>query len=206
MDLTGRPQSHLARSADMAVVLIDVQPRFVDGMHGDTEPVLARLEQLLIICEWFELPVLATFEEPVAEKGRLPDRLQSKWPAGGVTVTKQSYGIAGEPDIVSALDQLGRSRLVVAGAETDVCVLQSVLGLIELGYEVFLLEDCLFSSEPHAGPAVARMRSAGAIPGTYKTLFYELLQTDDPLAWQDQQARATQRGFVAPESLPPSAT
>ena len=83
------------------------------------------------------------------------------------------------------------------------CVLQSVLGLIGLGYEVFLLEDCVFSSEPHTDPAVTRMRSAGAIPCTYKMLFYELLQTDDPLAWQDQQARATQHGFVAPESLPP---
>ena len=203
MDSPGRPQSRLARPADTAVVLIDVQPRFVDGMHGDAEPVLARLEQLLIICEWFELPALATFEEPVAEKGRLPDRLESKWPAGGTTFNKRSYGLTGEPEIVSALEQIGRRRLIVAGAETDVCVLQSVLGLIGLGYEVFLLEDCVFSSEPHTDPAVTRMRSAGAIPCTYKMLFYELLQTADPLAWQDQQARATQHGFVAPESLPP---
>ena len=203
MDSIGRPQRRLARPADTAVVLIDVQPRFVDGMHGDAEPVLARLEQLLIICEWFELPALATFEEPVAEKGRLPDRLESKWPAGGTTFNKRSYGLTGAPEIVSALEQIGRRRLVGAGAETDVCVLQSVLGLIGLGYEVFLLEDCVFSSEPPPDPAVTRMRSAGAIPCTYKMLFYELLQTDDPLAWQDQQARATLHGFVAPESLPP---
>jgi len=182
-----------------------VQPRFLDTMHAAAEPVLARLEQLLIICEWFELPVLATLEEPVAEKGPLDNRLARHLPDSAVTFTKQCYGIANEPKIVAGLEQLGRPRLAVAGSETDVCVLQSVLGLIELGYEVFLLEDCVFSSEPNTGPAVARMRQAGAVSCTYKMLYYELLRTDDPQAWSEQQSQATSRGFVAPESLPPLA-
>mgnify|MGYP006102034467 CR=1 FL=1 len=205
MNSTDITQSHLARPGDLAVVLIDVQPQFVESMHGAAEPVLARLEQLLIICEWFQLPVLATLEEPIDRKGQLHDRLQPFLPPTAVTATKQSYAISGEPRIVDALAQLERPRLVVAGSETDVCVMQSVLGLIELGYDVFLLEDCLFSSESHTDPAVARMRQAGAIPCTYKMLFYELLGTDDPLAWQTQQEQATRRGFVAPESLPPTA-
>jgi len=193
----------LVRPPELAVVLIDVQPRFVDSMHGTAEPVLARLEQLLIICHWFELPVLATFEEPVAEKGQLAARLVPHLPKNALTFNKQSYSLAGEPEIVTALAQLGRPRLAVAGSETDVCVLQSVLGLIELGYEVLLLEDCLFSSEPSTGPAVERMRQAGAVPSTYKSLFYELLQTDDPTSWDQQQSAATRQGFIAPESLPP---
>jgi len=203
MDTTGRPPSLLTRPSELAVVLIDVQPRFVDSMHGPAEPVLARLEQLLIICNWFELPVLATFEEPVAEKGQLDLRLVPHLPETTLTFNKQAYSLANEPEIVTALEQLGRPRLAVAGSETDVCVLQSVLGLIELGYEVFLLEDCLFSSEPQTGPAVERMRQAGAVPSTYKSLFYELLQTDNPTSWGQQQSQATRQGFVAPESLPP---
>ena len=205
MNSTDITRSQLARPGELAVVLIDVQPQFVENMHGAAAPVLARLEQLLIICEWFQLPVLATLEEPIDRKGHLHDRLQPLLPPTAVTATKQSYAISGEPRIVDALAQLDRPRMVVAGSETDVCVLQSVLGLIELGYDVFLLEDCLFSSESHTAPAVTRMRQAGAIPCTYKMLFYELLQTDDPLAWQTQQEQATRRGFVAPESLPPTA-
>jgi len=38
---------------------------------------------------------------------------------------------------------------------------------------------------------------------TYKTLFYELLQTDDPTSWDQQQSAATRQDFIAPESLPP---
>ena len=69
---------------------------------------------------------------------------------------------------------MARSQIAVAGGETDVCVLQSVLGLLALGKQVFLLEDALFSSERHVGPALRRMAAAGAIPSTVKTLNYEL--------------------------------
>ncbi len=160
---------------DLAIVVIDVQPYFLDGwMAGPSEPVLARLEYLLGLATVFELPCLATFEQPVEEAGWLPERLERFFPAHGQRHTKQTFNCCGEPPIVAALAGFGRSQIAVAGAETDVCVLQSVLGLIAAGYQVFLLEDALFSSEPHVGPAIRRMEVAGAVPSTVKTLSYEL--------------------------------
>ena len=49
-----------------------------------------------------------------------------------------------------------------------------MLGVLEMGFDVFLMEDALFSEEPNIGPAVRRMEQAGAIPSTVKTLHYEL--------------------------------
>ncbi|MCA9876303.1 MAG: isochorismatase family protein, partial [Thermomicrobiales bacterium] len=143
-------------------------------MAGETEALLARLEFLLALATVYDLPLLATFEQPVERKGWLPERLEPFFPAHGQKHTKQTFNCCGEPDIVAAIANLGRRQLAVAGGETDVCVLQSVLGLLREGYEVFLLEDLLFSSEPHSGPAVRRMERAGAIPTTVKTLNYEL--------------------------------
>jgi len=40
----------------------------------------------------------------------------------------------------------GVSRLIVSGGETDVCVLATVLGAVDLGYEVILPLDALFGS------------------------------------------------------------
>ena len=98
-----------------------------------------------------------------------------------------------------------RRQLLVAGGETDVCVLQSVLSLLERGYQVFLLEDCLFSSEPHTAPAVARMRAAGAVPCTLKTAYYELMRSvavlDDPAAAGPGWAALLER-LPEPEALP----
>ncbi len=76
--------------------------------------------------------------------------------------------------IRDAIAALGVTQFAVAGGETDVCVLQSVLGVLGMGYDVFLLEDTLFSEEPNTGPALRRMELAGAVPSTVKTLHYEL--------------------------------
>lgn len=143
-------------------------------MAGEADALLTRMEFLFALSTVYELPLLATFEQPVERKGWLPERLEPFFPAHGLKHTKQTFNCCGEPDIVAATASLGRRQLAVAGGETDVCVLQSVLGLLREGYEVFLLEDSLFSSESHTGPALRRMERAGAIPSTVKTLNYEL--------------------------------
>lgn len=164
-----------ARAGELAIVVIDVQPYFLDGwMAGETEPLLARIGHLFGLATLHELPCLATFEEPLEKKGWLPDRLESLFPAHGERHRKSTFGCCSQPGIAEALDRVGRKQVAVAGGETDVCVLQSVLGLLGRGHEVFLLEDALFSSEPSPGPALRRMEAAGAVPSTVKTLGYEL--------------------------------
>jgi nicotinamidase-related amidase len=167
--------SLMVQPDDLAIVVIDVQPGFLDGwMAGSSEPVLARMELLFGLATVYNLPLLATFEQPVERKGWLPPRLEPYFPAHGQRYTKQTFNCCGEPSILDAIAGLSRSQLAVAGGETDVCVLQSVLGLISAGQQVFLLEDALFSSEPNVGPAIRRMEGAGAIPSTVKILYYEL--------------------------------
>jgi hypothetical protein len=144
-------------------------------MHGSAEPVLARLEHLLLLAGSFELPCIATFERPVERNGWLPKRLEHVFPAGGQRFVKHTFNLCREPAILAAVQALDVAQLVVAGAETDVCVLQSVLGLLDHGYQVFVVEDALFTHEPHDGPALRRMQQAGAVPLTYKTLYYELV-------------------------------
>ena len=52
--------------SDLAIVVIDVQPYFLDGwMAGETEPLLARLEFLFALATLYDLPFLATSEQPV---------------------------------------------------------------------------------------------------------------------------------------------
>lgn len=163
-----------------AILIIDVQPYFLDGwMAGDIESLLARLEYLLGIAQVHRLPVLATFEQPVETKGWLPERLERFFPGTGLRLVKDSFNCCGEPPIREAIAALDRECIAVAGGETDVCVLQSVLGILGMGSgkRVMLLEDVLFSSEPNVGPAIRRMEAAGAIPATVKSLEYELRRT-----------------------------
>jgi nicotinamidase-related amidase len=81
-----------------------------------------------------------------------------------------------EKKIREYLGRLNKNQVIVAGCETDVCVLQSCLGLINLGYEVYVVEELLFSSSRSVDSAIARMKAEGAIFLTYKSLYYELVE------------------------------
>lgn len=199
--------NHFVQPERAALVLIDVQPLFVDLMHGEHEPLLARLEHLLLLAQTYAIPVIATFEHPVERNGWLPERLERVFPPDGGRFVKQTFNLCSEPEIRAAVEALDREQMIVAGAETDVCVLQSALGLLEMGRRVFLVEDCLFTAEPNDGPALRRMEQAGAVPLTYKTLHYELKRTVavPPLqqAWNARFGDGAEP-FVGPYELPPS--
>ena len=189
---------------DLAIVVIDVQPYFLnDWMAGESEPLLSRMEFLFALATVYDIPFLATFEQPVETKGWLPQRLEPFFPAHGQRHVKQTFNCCGEPSILAAIGDLARAQIAVAGGETDVCVLQSVLGLIDTGRQVFLLEDALFSSEPNVGPAIRRMESAGAIPSTVKTLNYELRRSvAEPRAERVFPERVPGMVLPEPEKLP----
>jgi nicotinamidase-related amidase len=187
-------------------ILIDAQPSFIEIMHGPPEPVLTRLTHLLMLVHTFAIPSIATFEHPVERNGWLPERLECVFPPEGRRFIKHTFNLCRESEIRAALQALNVEQLIVAGAETDVCVLQSVLGLLDLGYQVFVVEDCLFTHESNDGPALRRMQQSGAIPVTYKTLHYELQGSVDsePLhqAW-NRQFGAGNEPFSGPYGLPP---
>jgi nicotinamidase-related amidase len=182
--------TQIIEASQLGILLIDAQPlfwgyAFPEGGPGK-EAIMVRMEHLLMLVDWLEIPVLATFEEPVKQNGELPERLETVFPEAGQKFTKKTYNCTLEWTIKQAIKRLPVTQFAVAGAETDVCILQSVLGLLGIGYQVFLLEDCLFSSEPNTGPALRRMYQVGAIPCTVKTLVYELVVSTERTPWYPQ--------------------
>jgi nicotinamidase-related amidase len=66
---------------------------------------------------------------------------------------------------------------VLVGLETDVCVAHSALGLLDRGYRVAVVRDATASPGEAHEAGIDRMRSAGAIVVTTKSLYYEWLRT-----------------------------
>lgn len=202
------------KRSDLGVLVIDVQPFFMDLAFADDpvgrESFEVRLEHLLMISDWMDLPLVTTFEKPIAETGEFPERLEAVFPSGRPRHEKNYFGCMAHPEIVADVTAMGRRQIAVAGAETDVCILQSTLGLLDAGYEVFLLEDCLSTTEASPGPALRRMYSAGAVPCTLKTMLYELVECVDDIPWypdlwlgkDDSDAKPFPEAFIPPEEWP----
>lgn len=188
----------------IGVLLIDAQPAFLDSMHGPKEPLLARVERLLMLVDLLKLPMIATFEHPVEKKGWLPKRLEKVFPNHAKKYVKKSFNVCLDRSIKQAISAMSVKQIVLAGGETDVCVMQSALGLLGMGFQVFLLEDSVFTSEAHPRPALDRMYNAGVIPCTFKSLFYELLRTVDEALPEETRRKieSLPRRFSRVEELP----
>lgn len=61
-------------------------------------------------------------------------------------VDKTVYSPWHDPALRTILNRGGVDTLIITGGETDVCVLATALGAIDLGYRVILIEDALCSS------------------------------------------------------------
>jgi nicotinamidase-related amidase len=157
-------------------VIIDVQDFFLSQAgEGIRSRIIANTGSFARLLAYFRIPIVVTLERPVDQKGSCPREIMKYLGNRAELFEKNFFDLTKERQITDQLEHLKRTQILVAGCETDVCVLQSCLGLLSLDYEVYIVEELLFSSSPDVGSAVARMQSAGAVPVSYKTLYYELL-------------------------------
>jgi nicotinamidase-related amidase len=76
-----------------------------------------------------------------------PGRIFDKW----------VYSPWSNPALEQSLRQGAVDTLLVSGGETDICVLATVLGAIDQGYRVILVEDAICSSNDDTHDALKRL-------------------------------------------------
>ena len=115
-------------------VIIDVQAFFLSQLdaplRSEIETSTASFAGLL---GYFRIPVVATLERPLEQKGSLPRAISRRLRDSDLAETfeKDFFDLTKERRITDHLRGLGRTQVIVAGCETDVCVLASCLGLTE---------------------------------------------------------------------------
>jgi nicotinamidase-related amidase len=125
---------------------------------------------------YMRIPTLVTLERPVHRKGAVPEDIKAPLGAAAKVFEKDFFDLSKEKPIRAYLKRQKKTQIIVAGCETDVCVLQSCLGLLEMGFEVFAVEELLFSSARNVDAALVRLKSEGVTILSYKTLFFELIE------------------------------
>ena len=72
---------------------------------------------------------------------------------------------------------MDKKFVIVCGIEAHICVLQTVIDLVEEGFVPVVVEDCISSRKPNDKEvAIRRMLEEGAIVTTYESLLFELLK------------------------------
>jgi nicotinamidase-related amidase len=166
----------LTAHEDCVVIVIDAQPGFYAADLPDPDRALAtqaldRAAWLVALARHLGVPVVVTEEEP-ERNGATDPRL-----AVARAYVKPTFGLAETPAILQAVLAAKRATAVLVGFETDVCVYQSAVGLLEHGLDVVAVEDATFSPGEMHARGLARLRDAGIQLTHAKALAYEWVRT-----------------------------
>ncbi len=155
-------------SQPAALVVVDFQERFSSAVENfdiaaERASILARAAGLLgiktIVTEQYPEGLGSTVEPVLGAIGDTPRLPKKIFPA----TRAEGFDLEGARDVI------------VCGVEAHVCVLQTVLDLIDDGAQVFVPVDAVASrNELDRAVAIDRMSHAGAVITTTESVVFEL--------------------------------
>lgn len=159
------------------LLVIDVQEKLAPAISG-IDVLLTRLQALVRGAQTMNVPMMFTEHCP-DRIGFTVDSIRELAP-NATYVHKTYFGAVRVNEISEQIKSEERCQIVVAGTEAHVCVMQTALGLLEQGYDVFLVIDGIGSREPQDKKiAIERLYLAGAIPVTTEMVLFEWLEHAD---------------------------
>ena len=186
--------SILLSAEDTQLVLVDYQAKLMPVIH-QADTVLANARRLAKIANLLKLPMIGTEQNP-EKLGSNDQEIKSLCQK---TLSKMHFG-ACEDGLVELLreppkpmgnarslpkhiqrkqsNQEERNRVVIAGCEAHVCLLQTALGLLEEEFDVWVVTDaCGSRTELNRDAAFDRLAGNGAELVTTEMVIFELLRS-----------------------------
>jgi len=133
----------LANRPNTALLVIDVQNGVVAEAH-ERDAVVTNVRSLVDKARAEAVPVVWVQHndaglERETDDWRIVPELE---PGAGEPLVEKSYGDSFEDtQLESVLAELAVGRLVVAGAQTDMCIRSTLHGALVRGYDAILVED-----------------------------------------------------------------
>ncbi|MFP4354166.1 MAG: isochorismatase family protein [Phycisphaerae bacterium] len=156
------------------LVVVDVQEKLTRVMH-QAETVVANVAALAAGAKILDVPVLLTEQNPAGLGSTVAPVAEA---INAEPIDKRAFSCWAEPGFATALQDLGRSEVILAGIEAHVCIYQTARDLLRAGYGVHLICDAVTSrTAADAKTAIARMVEDGARRGCVEMALLEMQQT-----------------------------
>lgn len=180
----------IMRANQSLVWLVDVQERLLPAIDQG-ESVATACGWLVDVARELDVPVAASEQYPKG-LGHTVASLRDRLEAGAIT-EKTHFSCADAGECLRLIQQSGRRQVVLGGIEAHVCVLQSALGLIRHGYEVYVVSEAVGSRCPEDKRlALDRLRDNGVAVVSGEMVAFEWLHQ----AGTDTFKRVT-KGYIS---------
>ncbi|MFD2611205.1 hydrolase [Paenibacillus gansuensis] len=164
-------------------MLIDHQPQmgFAVKSHS-VELVRNNTEALAKSAKVFDVPTILTTVSAKSFSGSIFPEVQAVFP-DQKPIDRTTMNPWEDKRVTDKVNSFGKSKIVMAGLWTEVCLVDPVLSALDQGFEVYFISDASggVSEEAH-NMAVERMIQAGAKPMTWMQYMLEM-QRD----WANQE-------------------
>lgn len=157
-----------------ALVVIDIQEKLFAVM-ADRDRLRERVLQAIRGCRIMGLPVVWSEQYP---DGMGPTiQPVAALLTAHEPMPKKSFSVVGDDALKKHIQGLGRKQFILTGIEAHVCVYQTAVDLLDLGYEVEVVSDAVSSrNEENRRIGLERARRAGAAITSVETVLFELLR------------------------------
>ena len=161
-------------SNETVALVIDIQEKLFPHIDNHSK-LQTNCEILLSGLSVLDIPVLVTEQYP---KGLGPTiESISSLVRDFKPIGKLSFSCCGEKKFLETLHEHSKRNILILGIEAHVCVLQTVMDLIERGYLPVIIEDCVSSRKPSdRETSLKRMAREGVIITTYESILFELCE------------------------------
>jgi len=175
----------LLSATDTVLVVIDVQTKLVLAIdRGDR--VVWKTGRLMEGVKLFDVPIIVTEQYPKGLGPTVPE-LTALLPENTPVIEKKLFSACVVPEF---LDELRKRenvcKVLLAGMESHICILQTALDLLALGYEVHPVVDAIGSryAIDHKF-AIRRLENSGAMLTTTESALFQLCRTADAPQFKD---------------------
>lgn len=158
-------------------LLIDFQVNLAVAMKEDVSANCERNIGLIISsCNALSVPIMVT-EQYSKGLGPTVERIKTGLKDAYRPIDKLSFSCCRDAAFTASFSGYDRKYVMVAGIESHVCVLQSVLDLVARGYYVHVISDAVCSRyKSDWRNALRFMQQAGAVISTTEIAVFQLLQ------------------------------
>ena len=133
------------RQENSLLLVVDLQAGLLPVIDGGDQAV-TETAWLGGIADTLGIPIWLTEQYPQGLGGTAPALLEAL--PNHTLWQKVHFNAHAEKDFAAALVESGRRQVVLCGSEAHICVMQTGLGLLAAGYEVYWLSEACVS---HSG-------------------------------------------------------
>jgi len=163
----------MLKTETAVLVGIDLQEKLVRAMY-QKEKLIDNSCKLISGMHLLGVPVICTEQNPKGLGSTIPE-ISSLFHDFS-PLPKFSFSCCGDPEFRKLIGKPGRNQVLVAGIEAHVCVYQTSVDLLNMGYEVQVITDCISSrTTENLNTAIERLKQEGVKISSTEMALFELL-------------------------------